>query len=366
MEKRTILFGCGSVYQLMNAILLAKTEFSQDVCDLVLANYTNWNENQMANVVRAGIFNKISHFDAMAFNKYFYSLTTEEKKFAYAHPFANGNPISNYPHDILCFGMNHIPWMMHYHHLVINGHRPDVYIFDEGVRSYTRELQQSEGKPYMKGVFGDDTFFKAISRLYLHCPSLYSAPPSHIKVCQIPKVVDRKDIRDVMLDIFGEGQMPSEKYVYLEDYFFADGITTNDFYLVRTLSNIVGKENIIIKRHPRDKYDRFEPFGYKEFPVSVVPWEIQLMAHDYTRKIFVSVTSTSVMTPYIIFDIPIHVVSLEKIFVGEHKAHTDSGYMRFIESFRYMVNKNGVHWYVPQDIEELKSTLSMLERKLNA
>ena len=366
MGKRTILFGCGSVYQLMNAILLARTEFAQDVCDIVLANYTNWDEGQIANIARARIFNRISRFDAMEFNNYFYSLEPVDKGFAYAHPFIDGNPISDRQHDILCFGVNHIPWMMHYHYCVINGHKPEVYMFDEGVRSYTRELSRSESLSYMKGVFGEDTFFKAISRLYLHCPGLYCAPSSHIEVCQIPRVVERQDIREIMFWIFGKGEMPSEKYVYLEDYFFADRITTNDFYLVRTLANIVGKENMIIKRHPRDKHDRFAPFGYKEFPVSVVPWEIQLMAHDYTRKIFVSVTSTSVMTPFIIFDSPIHVVSLEKIFVGEHIACNDSGYKRFIKSFRDMVNKDEVHWYVPQDIEELKSTLVMLERRLNA
>lgn len=123
------------------------------------------------------------------------------------------------------------------------------------------------------------------------------------------------------------------------------------------IAAIVGKDQIITKCHPRNKRNRFIEKGYATVQASVVPWEVQLLANNLNKKVFISVSSTSIFTPYMIFESDMHVISLENMFVGFNPTHADHAYTAFIGKLRDMVNKQEIHIHRPKTIQELKETL---------
>ena len=221
-------------------------------------------------------------------------------------------------------------------------------------------IHQAECQPYAKGAYGDDTFFNAIKVLHLHRVELYSNNCHPFEIVPIPSIVDDKITIKIILGIFGAECVPSERYVYLEDFFFADRCRSNDMSLFLDLAELVGMETIIVKRHPRDDANRYAPYGCKEFPTSVVPWEVQMLDGDYSRKVLLSVSSTSLLTPSLIFDYPYHVISLEKMFRGSNPTHNDAMFKSFMQKFSSFANKDVVRFHTPANKEELRDAIAYL------
>lgn len=363
MANRSVLFGCESVYQLFNSIILSRTTFSEDDCDVVLSSQTPWRPDLLERLRKAGIFRTVSEFDAKSKNDRFYSLSYSDQCRVYRSPgeYFGDSPVTSGFHDILCFPIDHIPWMLHYHFCVVRGWKPEVHLYDEGVRSYTMPIHLAESQVYAKEAYGKDTFFGAIREIHLHRPELYCNGAHHFVLREIPNVLGDSRLTELLVEVFGSQQAPDERYVYLEDFFFADRCVSNDMTLFSDLAEIVGMHNIIVKRHPRDDVSRYAAKGFKEFPCSTVPWEVSLISADYSKKVLVSVSSTSLLTPVLIFDFPFHVISLEKMFRGENPTHKDRAFKSFMAKFRALANKDSVRFHTPTDTDELRDVISYLE-----
>ena len=93
----------------------------------------------------------------------------------------------------------------------------------------------------------------------------------------------------------------------------------------------------------------------------MVPWEIQLISNDLYSKVLISVSSTSILTPYIIFNSDMHVISLEKMFRGENPTHADAGFNKFFNTLKSKVNKTEVRFHSPSSIDELEHVLRYIK-----
>ena len=87
-----------------------------------------------------------------------------------------------------------------------------------------------------------------------------------------------------------------EQYIFFEDCYANDGHRINDIELLESVARIVGKENIIVKLHPRSKKDRFSSRGYKTMDALSVPWEIIQMNQDQSNKVLISVASGTLIS----------------------------------------------------------------------
>lgn len=359
---RKVLFGCETVYQVFNSVILAQTEFSGDSCDAVLSNETPWRDGFVQSVRASGVFRNVETFDVKSRNERFGALSRREQRRVYGNPseyFAEA-PLTEERHDILCFPIDHLHWVLHYHYCARRGDRPEVHLYDEGVRSYTMPIELAESQPYAEGVYPDDSFFRAIAVLHLHRPALYSNAIHPFCIKAIPRLDGNDGLRAAIFSIFGREEPPAERYIYLEDFFFADRCVSNDMTLFLQFAEIVGRENIRVKRHPRDDVSRYAPLGFKEYPVVTVPWEVQLLGGDYSEKVLVSVSSTALLTPVMIFDAPGHVVSLEKMFRGNNPTHSDAAFQVFMDKFRALANSGSVRFHTPESFGELRDVLLYL------
>lgn len=362
METKRVLFCAESVYQLFNAITLRMTERAEYPCDLIINSATSWDEEMLIRLQNSGVFTNVFRPQTKETDDRFWEMDLEKKIETVQNPqsFFGNVPVSPV-YDELFVSIDHIYWKMLYHYEVVAGKTPEVFMYDEGVRAYTMDLPATDAKPYLKGNYEKAPFIGAVKAYYLYQPELYSVPGYEYELRKLPNPASFENVKAVLLEVFGYEQMPEEPYIYLEDFFFADQYVTNDFELFGLVAEYVGADNIITKRHPRDRYDRFTPCGYKTVGKSVVPWEIQLLANDLSKKVLISVSSTSILTPYIIFDSDMHVISLEKMFIGENPTHKDRAFSAFFEKLKAKINAEGVYFHTPRSLDELKEVMRYIK-----
>ena len=93
-----------------------------------------------------------------------------------------------------------------------------------------------------------------------------------------------------------------QRYIYFSSPYRNDGIEVDDTDLLNQLAKRLGKENIIVKSHPRDRENKYEKQGFCIIRDSYIPWEIVQMNKDFRNKVFLSLTSASIVNAQIMFN----------------------------------------------------------------
>ena len=67
------------------------------------------------------------------------------------------------------------------------------------------------------------------------------------------------------------------------------------------IADIVGKENLLVKLHPRNKVDRFSKYGITTNKTIGMPWEVIQMNNNFSDKVFLTIASGSVLASKLYF-----------------------------------------------------------------
>lgn len=188
-------------------------------------------------------------------------------------------------------------------HLILN-------YYEDGTASYTRRLSayyELFKKPVgiknlsHNNAFRKNTIYGSINDYCVFNSKLIEWFPEGSKVAELDKI-DVKDERfkKIINHIFNYENLEDryeEKYIFFEESFYADTGYTEDIDLIEILAGIVGKENLLIKIHPRNPKNRFKESGYKTNKDTSVPWEVIAMNIDLSDKKIIAVASTSIINP---------------------------------------------------------------------
>lgn len=357
-----VLFGVASPYQLFNAIILRLSVYAQDECDVRLADFTQWDRQLLERLRASGLFGSAEVVEMVAGQQSFLEDNPpDEIRRIYQDPDAyfTGGPFADPVYDVLCYGVPHLHWRMFYYLECKRGLNPQLYFLEEGIQSYTRDIVRLEqSQKFSAGAYpAGRSFCENINGIYLHRPGLFSVSGGSLRVLKIPSPLDVEGCREKIFEIYGRASRVDADYVYLEDFFFANLLRTNDLELVRALAEIVGVENLVVKRHPRDSVNRFAAFGIRDYPESKFPWEVQLLEEGFSRKTLVSVTSTALYSPFLVYGANMHVISLERMYKGENPELRDSGFVRFMGKVRAMIDADGIRVHRPRNVNELRDVL---------
>lgn len=103
----------------------------------------------------------------------------------------------------------------------------------------------------------------------------------------------------------------NKRYIYFSGvYDFEGGKPIGELNLVEKISEIVGKENLIVKVHPRDNEERFKRRGLNVAESSNIPWEAIQMTSSLKNVTFLTALSGSVLLTNMIVTEPIKSVFL--------------------------------------------------------
>ena len=175
----------------------------------------------------------------------------------------------------------------------------EVNKMEEGLLSYNTPDTDCWAMKYayrIRKIFGMKNMKDEIKHFYCFSKNAYN---SNLSVITIPRI--RKNdskIRDVLNHVFLEKPLEPycEKYIFLSCiYDIEGGEPIGEFELALKLAELIGKNNLIVKVHPRDNIKRYLESGLKVDKNSSIPWEVIQINQDFSEKVIITTLSGSIL-----------------------------------------------------------------------
>ncbi|WP_418666266.1 polysialyltransferase family glycosyltransferase [Allofournierella sp.] len=287
-------------YQLIVAVQIRRTFLKDDQVDIIITDHSQGNEQLAQRLKKAAVFGRVL---SIYNRKMIYEATTKEKiKDFFELGFSSENrfypkQIEETPnYDGLFFYNLDLLVISLFDVLVKSNSRLTLNLFEEGFLSYGTEKvsngrfsrKESIFKLRKLGIKKDWT--KYLKKYYCFFPGLIQREMPY-QLVQIPPIFSSdKELVKLINSIFDF--IPTEnkyaaKYIYFEGWFECD-----EERLVEKIAEIVGKENLLVKPHPRHQSDRYEKVGIKTSSDGNVPWEVVQLNFDFSDKVLMAVSSS--------------------------------------------------------------------------
>lgn len=171
--------------------------------------------------------------------------------------------------------------------------------FEEGLLSYNAQILDVRYGALIckaRNFFGKKSFTQAYKNFYCFFPQLYKREFNAVKV---PAITHNDQIIKALQEIFDVHEIAnhySQKYIFFSSvYDFEGGKPIGEYDVVNRIATKVGKENLLVKLHPRDIRTIYEDNGFVIDSFSAIPWEVIQLTGDFDDKVFLTATSGSVL-----------------------------------------------------------------------
>ena len=245
------------------------------------------------------------------------------------------------------------------------------FMYEDGLSAYcvlgeTLKLQRHLTVSKLHTVFNQiirkKYASKYISGLYLFEPELceWDDGIPLYKMAKIDK--NNEKLVHTLNEMFGYSKMNdtySERYIFFEESYSVEDTEVNDIEIVENIAEIVGKDNIKVKIHPRNPINRFANLGFATNKNTFIPWELIMLNEDMENKILLSIASGSIANPYIIMGMKTKSIVLMKCAQGDF-GKSGNIYNEFLYTKIY--KRNPDVFLVPSDIKELDKMIIDLEK----
>lgn len=197
-----------------------------------------------------------------------------------------------------------------------------IHIAEEGLGTYSKLYGDSDSPNtlYRKYIDKKGVFAK-LTTLYLFNPQFLQWEFPKDRICKLP-LLNSQNIEcinklNVLFDYKHCKDNYDKKYIFFEESYYAEGEEVPDVEIIDRIAGKVGKENIMVKVHPRNPINRFKELGYKTNEDSFVPWELIVLNQDMSDKVFITIASGAAINPFLYMGLQIPSYSLLNCF--EHR-----------------------------------------------
>lgn len=283
------LFFCNTNYQLIIAMQIA-VSFDKD-CSIIITNEIKNCEEIVKNLCETKLFDRVVCID----------VKTAKKSFTLTKQCISGNAPEEIKDCVFdeFVGFNFdIPSHIIYAYFYEKNKKIIVNKMEEGLMSfYTPETTcgviQTAGK--IRRFLKKRNLKDKVSGFYCFLPE---ANKSGIPSIQIPLINQNSEISQYLNAVFCR----NIKFTYKEKYIFLSciydiegGEPIGELELAKMIADRVGKENLLVKVHPRDNKEKYIDAGLKVDENSVVPFEVIQINNDFSDKVLITTLSGSVL-----------------------------------------------------------------------
>ena len=326
--KRLII--CNTVYQLMTALWIIHKKMNDADVDMIVTDHMKDGEiiserinERSKNISCYFVKDKEYSYNAInegSFRRRFYRFFPEKelKKFVELHTEYDEIFFANLVDRFVKLIVNAYGHMQH--------EKPELILYEDGILTYSKQSRDDYLKsfPYERVstrgmvssfLFKDYSIREHLKKAIVYRPDLMEWELPIIE--RLPNI-DLSDTEFIQFlnYIFNAENSLSEydrKYIFMEESFVADGKEVADVQLVDSIAARVGKDNIMIKVHPRNPVNRFKELGYKTNTNVTIPWEVVCMNIDISKKVLITIGSASILTPAMLLGKNIHAFSLYEV-----------------------------------------------------
>ena len=209
--------------------------------------------------------------------------------------------------ELICYNYN-IDIIGLYSLLCKYNRQVKVSLFEEGVLSYGIRFESNFRREligFFRKLQGKKDISEAFYRFYCYYPQLYYGPLETMRVPPISMECECTEVLRCVFNIDREKLSYPQKYIYFSSVCdFAGGAPIGELELVKRIAEMIGRDKLIIKAHPRDARGVYEREGLTVDRNSSIPWEAIQLSGDFSDKVFLTATSGSVLSASFMTDTP--------------------------------------------------------------
>ena len=359
MEER-LLIVVSTSFQMIVAIQLKLKLFSEKKVDIIVTDYSNDSKVLASRLKDTKVFENVytANVKGMVLRKIGF-----KKVWSYLKAYVNPEKalkefslqINNTYDKLLFFNLNLFTQLL-YKKLVKLNNNLICERFEEGYNIYIKDGNIKPRTEKLQYLIGKTTLSERIKKIYLFNPELVRVDLK----CQIEEisVLSRDDerLKDILNNVFNytSKKFCEEKYIIFEETFFADNENINDIELFEKIADVVGKENILIKLHPRNPYDRFSEKGFKTNSDIGTPWELIQLNNDFNDKVLLTIASGSILASSLYFKDDINSIFLYKC-TNNIPQKVNDAFIDYLENLK--VCMKDCNFVIPQKFADLKKYL---------
>lgn len=355
-------------FQLLTIINLKLNKYQNDDIELMITDHVSGSESIIKKLKNTKIFSKIIYvpiegrtsnhsilrkiqiFLALAGNQSIYLKTIGVKTDKHYDVILFDNI------DLLSASLSVKLWK--------RNHDIKFVFFEEGCASYFKnKFTVKHNDPFylyyfISGLLKRPNLYRDIECYWYYEKDLVLADINLKRVKTIPKLSKKDDklikLINYLYDYNNCDKLLEKKYIFFEESFFTDHENINDFELINTVIQEVGKDNLIIKRHPRNKINRFEKYNILTYDLVSIPWEVIQLNHNFEQQTFLTISSASVLASKLYFDETVCTFLLFNC-IDKKPRIFKNGYLDYLNK---LINKYGNKGMsIPKSINDL--TLSL-------
>lgn len=291
-------------YQLIFAVQLKTTLFKDDEIVLLVSDHSAHADLVTENIKKLHFFEEVYYISTLGTGdnrtniqkiKDFLQITFGKRNRYYSYI----KEIKNLCFDeILVFNYNISTYGL-YALLAQHNRQIKVSRFEEGVLSYNTGVIQTKRRRLidrLRKIQGKSSITSALDHFYCFYPELYLG---ELDAVAVPQIKRQKELVDTLQTAFALDRTTlsyKERYIFFTSvYDFEGGDPIGEYDLVCRIAEIVGKEDLLVKVHPRDRRTLYVDNGFKVDGNSFVPWEVIQLSLDIRDKVFITAISGSVL-----------------------------------------------------------------------
>lgn len=291
--KRLII--CDTLYQIILAIQMKLTIFNKDEVDIVISDHSTGTKEISSRLNAMGLFHNVQYQE----NKKILYPNSKIKSLIYmlyygVFGFASLK-VKHYD-EIIFYGLD-INLYRIYNQYNKEKYKVKWSRFEEGLFSY--ETDFSFGKTVkmvekINEMLGKNVISKMIDTYYCFFPEFKKNRYGwgFVQIPTLEKTID--DLRPILQQVFDYKEFNiREKYIYFASSSDIDGRPYGESELVIHLSEILGKDNLIVKKHPRDNRDIYKTKNIHELDGVGIPWEVFQLCTNMEGKVLLTIDSGS-------------------------------------------------------------------------
>lgn len=302
--KRLII--CNTYYQLILAVQMRQSMFQDDVCDLWLSDHSKNAENIAQRITSLGVFSSTRYITTKAYT--YQNSTLEDILEVIRCNFGKIHPIEIDLYDEIIFYNVSLKLYQIQDYYKKIGHVAKWSLMEEGIFSYSTDFtcgnRVNLTRKLRKFTHRDDLIQMAC-QYYCTNPELKKIKTN----CEIIKIPSSDssltELRDTLNYIFNfdpDRNGFRQKYIYFASSSDIDGNPYGETEFVLRLVRELGRENLLVKMHPRDLRSVYEDEGITVTRDSSVPWEVIQMNLDLSNKTLLTINSGAFISISTIMD----------------------------------------------------------------
>lgn len=295
-----------TLYQLIIAVLLKEQYHKDDSVDIILSSVSSGMRDIAERLKLSGFFSNVYYVNDY---EYLYKQSTlldirdvllfNSKKYAKKKlmQFGVGESAEKQYDQIWFFNYNPFVYCLiecNYHEgMQINRYEEGVFAYNHDPRLAKRVIYADKIRKVLKGK----PYSEMADNFYCIFPELVRNP-LYRNVHKINNISrNDKKIIDLLKNAFNVRKFDTQgkKYIYFTTASDIDNQPIEEDEIVDAIAERLGKENILIKVHPRDKRYIYQKKGYTVSNANDIPWEIIWITHQFENITLLSLISGSLI-----------------------------------------------------------------------